>query len=290
MYACVRCSVDRTVVVAVTTTNQPIQLETTVTDTEIAAVPDEAETALATLPDDFDDGLEDFETSDMVMPRVNLVHADQEFEDNLSGERFSELEVVILGLVKQRVMWAEEVDEGDGPLCRSNDAKIGSPQENFPWDASGFAEGTEEPPCEQCNFSQWQNNKPPACNEQYTLPVLMPIEGQGFIAPAILTFQRSGLKTTRSYLSSFKRSGTPTFTATTTISLEAKKRGSVVYSTPKFQKGEPTDADNYQMFAQQYRSIREYLHSVGAVFDDEDDTGTTDADNTSEASDEDLPF
>lgn len=251
------------------------------------------ETALAALGDDFDDGLEDFDTDDMVMPRITIEHQEGVFVDALSGEKHEEMDVVLLGLVKQRIMWSDDVDDDSGPLCKSVDAKVGNPRDEFPWEESGFAKtaGKDQLPCNECNFSKWQNNNPPPCSEQFTLPLMMNVEGQGYIAPAIITFQRSGAKPVKRYLTSFKRSQMPLFTAKTKLSLDVRKKGSVTFSVPQFEKSGQTESDYYGMFAENYKQIREYLHQL-EVSDpnDEEAVGTSEAANDSENSDEDLPF
>lgn len=259
-------------------------------DTELEAAPEVDEKSLATLPSDFDDGLEDFDSSDMVMPRIKIDHQEGKFVDTLTSEAFDNVEVVLLGLVKQRIMWDEDVDEGDGPLCKSVDAKLGNPRKDFPWEASGFAKTSEPLPCESCNFTKWANNKPPACSEQYTFPLMMAVDGS-FRAPAILTLQRSGIKPAKSYLTSFKRSKMPVFTAVTRLKLDMRKKGSVTYSVPIIERVGEADPDMFRFFAEQYRSIREYLHSMEES-DAEDAEATTTAtiDNTAEGKDEDLPF
>ena len=251
------------------------------------------EKALAALGDDFDDGLEDFDTDDMVMPRISIVHSDGVFEDQLTGEKFEEMDVVLLGLVKQRIMWSDDVDDGEGPLCKSLDAKVGNPGKEFPWAGSGFAKTADKDslPCDQCSFAKWQNNNPPSCSEQYTLPLMMNVEDEGYIAPAIVTFQRSGVKPVKKYLTSFKRSQQPLFTAQTKLSLDVRKKGSVTFSVPQFEKTGPTEADYYGMFAENYKQIREYLHSRGTTDpNDNEAVATGEVANDADNKDEDLPF
>ena len=102
--------------------------------------------------DGFSDGLGDLDFSDLQIPRLKIAHIDAKFEDNLSGERYSEVDVIILGLVKQRVNFDPEVDEGDKPLCKSPDNKHGFPLlipvngKQFDWENSNFNREDYETP------------------------------------------------------------------------------------------------------------------------------------------------
>lgn len=256
--------------------------------------------ATPAIPDDDDlTGLEDIDARDLVMPRINLDHQTGEFVDSLSGERNTEIEVVILGLIKQRVLWAPEVEEGAVPLCKSWDAKIGRPGKDFPWDAAGFdqasagvdANGELALPCEACALKEWGSNpksETPWCAEQHTFPVLT--DG----GPALLTFQRSSLKASRAYLSSFARKGEPLYTVHTTIKLTQNKRGTVKYAVPSFIKGAPTEPEQWGEFAAQYRSIRDFVRTPRTKDEEgEPASAKPTAPATAAAStdeDDDLPF
>lgn len=239
-------------------------------------------------------GLEDFDTTDFVMPRLKIDGPSACFVDQQSKESFPKLEVILLGLVKQRILWDEEVDEGDKPLCKSPNFNEGFPDvERFPWAQAGFSK-TEDPlPCQNCTLAEWGTHpkgKTPWCTEQHTYPLLMVHEDQ--LSPAILTAQRSGIKASRSYLSSFARSKTPTFTVVTELSLTAQKRGSVQYAVPGFKKLEKSDKDQWGWFAEQYRSIREYLTQPpqARTDDDEEVTPKASAPGGGTVDDSDIPF
>ena len=231
-------------------------------------------------PDDFGDvGLEDIGAGDVVIPRLSIIHADGVFQDNLSKAQFPKLQVILLGLVKQRIMWDKEVDEGDKPMCKSPDFEHGFPQVNpevkadkrFPWAKSNFNEGDFPAggptslaghvtlPCNSCIFKEWDKGdwKQPPCTEQHTYPLLY-ADGEEW-KPAILTLQRTGIKPSRQYISAFAQSRTPTFTAITELSLTLQSRGSVKYSVPVFKKLDTSDRNFWSEYANQYRGIREYL-------------------------------
>lgn len=249
-----------------------------------------------------DTGLEDFDSTDMVMPRLNIDHNEAVFVDNLTGQKFDKMRVVLLGLVKQRILWAEEVGDGEGPMCKAYTFDTGHPNlKTFPWKASGFeqpdGDGDITLPCESCALKEWDSHpqrKTPWCSEQYTMPLLMQMgddDDAPFAAPAILTLQRSGIKPARSYVTGFARASTPLFTAITQMELAANKKGSVNFAVPKFAKDGVTDKDEWRDYSSHYRSIREFLTTPPSP--DKDDSGAaTASDNKSEAGsgDDDLPF
>lgn len=218
------------------------------------------------------EGLEDFTNEDMVMPRLTILHQEGVFQDTLSNEKFGELEVVLLGLVKQRILWPPEMEaEKKPPLCKSFNYTEGRPDgENpsrFPWKASGFAMADhvdgENPPvltCEGCALKEWGSHPKsdtPWCSEQHVLPLMMSVGG-GF-SPAILTLQRTAIKPSKAYMTSFARSQSPLFVTTTKLSLSVQRRGTVTYSVPIFARGTATEVEDHPEFALTYRRIRDYL-------------------------------
>lgn len=245
-------------------------------------------------------GMEDFSTDDLVMPRLVLNHKDATFKDSLSGEEFKTLDsVIILGLINQRVLWDAEVSEGkSAPLCKSVDGKFGfANPKTFPWKtaklvASDFDEEAPQVTCANCHLKEWgthPNNDTPYCTEQKTLVILQPVSGiDGAYAPALLTVQRSAIKAVNSYFSSFQRSQMPSFTAITTIGLNAQKRGSVEYAVPTFAKVGDSDEAAWPDYANQYRLVRTIVTkppTTGA----ETVEASAKADDSS-SDDEDLPF
>lgn len=235
-------------------------------------------------------GLEDLDATDVVMPRIKIVMEDAEFEDNLSNERFTEFEAVILGVVKQRVMWPEEVDDDAKPLCKSYNHETGHPGPDFPWKKSGFDQA-DEISCAHCPFKEWDSHpsRPvPWCTEQYVFPLLREDDG-----PALLTIQRSGIKPAKSYMSSFLRQRKPMFTCVTKLSLTPAKKGSVKFAIPNFAKGEQTPEERWDAFAKQFLDIRNFLHTPPSPSDDEDEDEGDQQPASSAAplgDDEDVPF
>lgn len=220
--------------------------------------------------DDLLVGLEDFDLkTDMQMPRLRLDHQEGVLVDTLSGATYETIEgAILLGLIKQRTMWPPDVgEEKTGPLCRSLNFTQGNPDhDRFPWKASGFKpadypEG-EQLPCEGCQLKEWgthPKNETAWCAEQFTIALMIPA-GRG-TAPALLTLQRSGLKSARAYMTSFVREQRPMFTAYTNISLLQLKRGTVKYVVPQFTMGGNTDESLYPDFADQTRRIKAFVQS-----------------------------
>lgn len=255
---------------------------------------------LPALPDGFQTGLEAFEQSDAVIPRLNIRQKEGLFEDNLSGETFEVVKMIPLGLVKQRVLWPATKDESnDAPMCKSPNNQIGFPNDDapkdkrFPWAKSGFdkdsypeqADGLRELPCAACQLKEWgshPNGKSPWCTEQWTLPVLYDGHDDGTFAPAIFMLQRSGLKAIKAYLTPFQRNNSPAFVNVATVRLEIHTRGDVVYSKPKFTRSDPTAQAEWPSFAMQFMQIKEYLERR-PVGDEEEEVTQAGANNANTA-------
>lgn len=239
----------------------------------MTVVPSTGAGGLAIPEEDY--GLEDFDpTTDAIMPRLQIDHKEALFVDNLSGQKFKELDVILLGLVKQRIMWADEVEDGEGPLCKSFNYNEGHPDKDFPWEKSGFdpAKYPDDAalPCANCALKEWGsalNGKTPWCSEQHTFPLLMQLAG-GW-APALFTTQRTGIKPSKTYLTSFSRTKTPLYTVITKLSLQAFKRGTVDYAVPVFVQKEATESSEWTFYAQQYRSIRSFITTRPSRDDDD---------------------
>jgi len=212
-------------------------------------------------------GLEDFGAGDEQIPRLKIVQSEAVFEDNLTNNRFPALEGVALGLVRQRVLFHEDPDEFDGPMCRSNNFTDGSPwRKNFPWADAGFTEDDfddDEPlPCEKCKLKDWGSHPSrdtPYCSEQFTIP-FMRFHEDGTQSPTIVSFQKSSVKAVKGFLSGFKQKRLPTFTSETKVTLTPAKRGSVVYAVAKFEVGDATPAEDHPAYAETFVEIRDFLH------------------------------
>lgn len=245
-------------------------------------------------------GLEGVDASDVILPRLSIVHAEGQFEENLAKVRFSELDCILLGLVKQRVFWHSQTDDGDKPLCKSPDHTTGFPnlsedipaKKRFPWDRSNFDPADFPPgpngqvalPCASCIFKEWDQGDwdAPPCAEQHTYPLLYnatPEEDFPTWQPAILTFQKTGIKPSRAYLSGFVQQRKPLFTARTRIKLNVLKRGTVDYSVPEFSKSGATDDSMWPEYGEQYLQIAAFLRQPPRT-DEEEVPATADNTNT----------
>lgn len=230
------------------------------------------------------EGLEDFGVADQVIPQLRVNHTEMVFEDSLSGAKYSEVTVVMLGLVKQRVLWPPQLTaEKELPLCRSYDFNTGHPSApeereqpdgskvyfpRFPWAASRFpmpdAGVKSQPlPCASCPLKEWGSHptkEQPWCSEQHTFALLIP-NTEGQLVPMLFQLQRTGLKPSKQYLSSFANAQEPLFTVFTKITLEAKKMGSNTYCTPKFVRDQTSPVDMHPFFSSTYRGIRAFLQT-----------------------------
>lgn len=227
-------------------------------------------------------GMEDVAAGDLVVPRLSIDHKNGLFVNNLSKEQIPVLQCVIFGLVKQRIMWDDDVQDGDKPQCKSPDHDNGFPQmrtdipyeKQFPWDESNFdkanfpeQDGQIILPCASCAFNQWGKDPrsgksiPPRCSEQHTYPLSYTQDGGDTWTTAILTFQRTGIKPSKSYLSLFNQAGMPMFTSFTELSLSVQTRGTVTYSVPIFKKGAASDRNLWRSYANTYMQLRDFLRT-----------------------------
>jgi hypothetical protein len=268
-------------------------------------VTDIATTSTALATQDFDDydGLADFDESDIVMPVIKIDHQEAVYVDSLSGVKSTELDAVVLGLVKQRVLWHHVVEDDAKPLCQSLNHEQGRPGKDFPWKDSGFAkdaslaEGEQQiVNCADCPLKEWgshPSNDTPYCSETHTYVLGLPTpDGQSF-SPATLTVKGSALKGSKAYLSSFVRERTPTFVVMTKLGLEARKRGTVHYAVPTFVRGAAVAREFFDDFKRQFRTTRDFLwtpRSAEAEAEGIASTGAAVSPNVPVVSDDDLPF
>jgi hypothetical protein len=230
------------------------------------------------LPSDYETGLEDFDPSEASLPRVQIVHKDGLFVDKQTNEQFPKIYGVFLGLIKQRAMWAKELEDDSKPLCKSNDAEWGYPNVTgpshslFPWAASTLdpnqqprdEEGRITIKCETCPMAQWGRSStkstPPPCSERYTMPIHYSTTPGGQLDRAgIVSFHRSGITPLKAFISAFSRMRQPLFSAYMELGLSLQKRGQVDYSVPTVKRGAAVPPENWEDFAREYRSIREFL-------------------------------
>jgi len=182
----------------------------------------------------------------------------------------SNLNVIILGLIKQRVLWHHDQDSDfTEPLCRSFDFVQGHPHlVNFEFD--DFQPGVDisaldstDPvvSCSNCSAKEWDSHptrKIPYCSEQHVMPSLM-IDEDGDEKLILLTFQRSGLKSAKAYQSMFHSKKIPMFRFVTKLSIDLLKNGNVRYGVPKFARSDETDEENFAHYEHSYIAVRSIL-------------------------------
>lgn len=219
-------------------------------------------------------GLETVRSEDLALPIIQIDHKKNAFVDKLTGQEYATLDVVMLGLLKQRVMWPSDLDSKDGLLCKSQDGSTGTPREKFPWPEFKKGGGVEplnatHIECETCTFAKWDShpkNATPWCSLQHVYPVVI---GDSTDVTGLLTLQRSAIKPSNGYISGFVREGRPMFTVRTLISLNSNRNGSVEYSTPSFKRGDntPEDITLWRRWAKQYKDIEGMFHGFDAAGD-----------------------
>jgi hypothetical protein len=251
-------------------------------------------------------GLEDINITDIRIPRLTIEHSDGVFKDSLTEARYEKLTVIVLALVKQRVMWDEDIEDGDKPQCKSPNNVYGFPnvrqdipaKKQFPWGVSNFepahAQPVDVPPatsaefkdgwtsnglpvlnCGACKFAKWEGKNPPPCNEQFTYPLFYQPDPDGdpeTWTPGIITFSKSGITPAKNFNGWFAQTHQPFFTVYSEITLDQKSRGAVKYSVPKFSRGGATDRAMWGEYAQQALGIRDFLRAAPRGQDDDADT------------------
>ena len=231
------------------------------------------------IPNQMPEGLEDTDASDLAMPIYRIDHDNGVFVNGLTGESFTEFDAVILGRLKQRILWPKEPgDSGDLPMCRSSDFRTGIPRAEA-WvqvqpksnnltaqKASGFDWATVEAaaeggglPCENCNLKEWgQDRTPPWCNEQWTMPFARLDEGGDPIL-GVISFQRTGLKPCKSYVSAFVQAKSPLYTVVTRVKAIVQQRGSVSWVVPSFQRLKESNSTQWPLYSKSLSEVRSYL-------------------------------
>lgn len=207
-------------------------------------------------------GLETVESDDVSLAIIKIDHKTGTFVDSLTGQSYSEIDGVLLGLLKQRIMWDTDLSAKNGLMCKSRDAKIGTPRESFPW--AKFKErkgvepvGSDEIACATCPFAEWGSHPQRDsswCALQYTFPVVVGTDSNN--VTGLLSLQRSGVKPAKSYVSGFIRDAIPMFSVRTTITLTRAENGGTVYYTPKFARGEAVeDVEAWKQWASDWGRI-----------------------------------
>lgn len=250
-------------------------------------------------------GLEDFDESDLRLPRLSIDHESGGYVDSLNPElKMPVISVIPLGLVKQRVMWPALMtdDNADSsPMCKSTDFQTGypnttstDPRELFPWQAatSGWHPdafpkddvGRITLPCNSCRFKDWKSHpdgKKTWCSEQHAIVLLYAMYDpeSPYNAPpsmlALFTAQRSSMNASKAFFGGMVRQNMPAFAFTAKWSLRAEQRGKNKYYTPLMTitgKTDPNEWPNYQM---PYVEVRNFITQPPRVRDDQQQAAVT---------------
>jgi hypothetical protein len=239
----------------------------------------------------FDTGLEDMTQADLSIPRLQIVNKKGMFKDSLSNNEMQGLNVIILGLVKQRTLWPAKVSQGEAskPMCRSNDHRVGfvnmkQPSHPFPFQVAELTQANVLPRddgqltfnCEDCKLKDWGSHPlgdKPYCNEIWSLALLMDPFNNGQYLPAVLNLSKTNIGPAKRYLGGFKAAETAAFTAKTWISLTLLKRGDNEYSNIAFQRVESTDSTQWAEWSQLYLEMRSFLTQEPRVFEEDAPAG-----------------
>jgi len=150
---------------------EEVEAEVVVEETAVATSPGNSETALTTQAAVDDDGFEDFDDKDMVIPRAAIPQATSDKAKgtpgmicvNLTGEEYEKIPVVILRHQKGKVLYPEEYKKGDEAICWSRDAVVPGSTIEKPMATS----------CKECPYGQWKKvdgkNIKPDCSDTRTL-------------------------------------------------------------------------------------------------------------------------
>lgn len=233
-------------------------------------------------------GLDDMDASDLSVPRLSIIQNEGQFKDSLSGNKYPEIDVIILGLVKQRSLWHANVTPGEEskPMCRSNDFMTGFPQmkpvsleKSFPWQRAGLGQehlipredGQWAVACASCALKDWgsaPDEKKPYCSEVWSMPLLMDPFQNGQWMPFVLSIQKSNISPTKKYLGGYKAANSATFTMITHIKLNMAKSGQVTFSNTEYSMTERSESSQWQAYEDMYIEMRNFLIQAPRVFDD----------------------
>lgn len=234
------------------------------------------------LPSDYSTGLEDL-GADLSVPRLKIAHKRGLFVDPSDNSEYNTIFCVILGLVKQRVLFDAKVDPNspEKPMCKSPDTVVGfpnmrpdNPKKAFPWAAAKLdpsqagqdSEGRTTISCDTCHLQKWDSHPlgdKPWCSEQFTMPILYAESLEELMAdrwmPALLSMQKTAIKPTKNYLKTFQLKGIGAYTAYTKIELAMERAGDNVYSKPTLSRVGSTNRSAWLNYIEQFKGISDFL-------------------------------
>lgn len=160
----------------------------------------------------YDDGLGAMESSDLIIPRMTLVqsktknigkeHAGK-FHVNVTGDFLEELRVVAIKFGKSRILFPEDFDPENEPLCRSYD--FIKPADNIEKPMCDSCEKIHGSDKYKCAYANWTKNekgksKPPRCKETWDYIFL----DLNTYMPMICSFKSTALTNMKRYNSGLK--------------------------------------------------------------------------------------
>ena len=234
---------------------------------------------------DGDLGLEDVGIEEIPTPRIRIKHRQGVYKDSQTGVETPVFNAIILGLVKQRVMFSKVVkgDADDVPQCKSVNYQLGMPNVDpqsrnlFPWADSPWnpnevtvdaGTGRVLLQCTACPFKDWTGpygkQDPPACNEVWNLVIMYDPYGTGQAQPAFLAVKKTGLKNVRTHIAKYKQSNTPMFLDVVQFSLEEQVRGDNAYQMPVITVIGQTsrDPEVLRQYAENFKSLRKFITQI----------------------------
>lgn len=184
---------------------------------------------------DWDDGSATFiEHFGLSMPRLrtDFGRNGKGWVDDLTGEVYRSIEIVILAFPPSRAWWEKTIDEGGGgrPDCSSLD--MIAPLPNSPI--------RQAPLCAGCDKAKWgADGERPACTESVNV-LAYDQNGDRFVW---LRFAGTGLRPFKDYISALTSRRILPFATGTLVELEERKEGSLEWLVPKFGIGSALTAD-----------------------------------------------
>jgi hypothetical protein len=199
------------------------------------------------------------------------------------------LDVIILGLVRQREYWQGEAGSRR-MACESVDYEIGYARANtFDYDAAGFDRRNYPGPpsgeivklkCEDCQLRKWQEKAtgsgrtPPPCSSTWMLPIVLaptPIEDRVDLlklpfsknnltkSVKLMPVKFSSQRSLEKYLTPFRDSKTAAYTVRTRISLSRREKDGRRFSDAAFEQLDKVGGATYPDLSEALRTMREYL-------------------------------
>src|SRR4029077_5481114 len=133
--------------------------------------------------------------------------------------------------------------------------------------------------CANCSLKEWgEDRTPPWCNEQWTFPFISLDEDGQPLSPGVISFQRTGLKPCKTYVSGFVQAKTALYTVVTRLTAVLQQRGSVKWVTPSSQRLRDSDPTQWNEYSQVLRQTKEFLttpRSFNVEPDPDEDEVTT---------------